>query len=151
MFGVRRIQMGELNRPGRNLGARGDRARLCDGEDWFLQLDSQHRFVPDWDVLLLDEAARSTSDRPVVATSGTPFFVGESVPADHRPMTMRFIGFNQHDMPSFMASPIDDWETRTRPHRVRFVSGHFSFAPGTFVRDVPSDPGVFPVNESGRF
>jgi Glycosyltransferase (GlcNAc) len=80
VFGVRRIQMGELNCPGRNLGVRGDRARLCDGEDWFLQLDSHHRFVPDRDVLLLDEAARSTSDRPVVATSGTPVLRGRISP-----------------------------------------------------------------------
>jgi len=72
--------MGELNCPGRNLGVRGDRARLCDGEDWFLQLDSHHRFVPDRDVLLLDEAARSTSDRPVVATSGTPVLRGRISP-----------------------------------------------------------------------
>jgi len=72
VFGVRRIQMGELNCPGRNLGVRGDRARLCDGEDWFLQLDSHHRFVPDRDVLLLDEGGPFNERSPGGGDVGHP-------------------------------------------------------------------------------
>ena len=48
--------------------ARAECMKLYEGEDWFLQLDSHHRFAQDWDALLLDQASKSGSARPVLTT-----------------------------------------------------------------------------------
>lgn len=127
--------------------ARAQVMKLWDGEDWYLQLDSHHRFVPDWDLVLLDEASRADSDRPVLTTYCPPFSTSEPLPAEQPPMSMQFDGFTSYEVPMFRPSPIADWEQRTRPHRARFVSGHFMFAPGTFVRDVPYDPELYFTGE----
>jgi hypothetical protein len=116
---------------------------LWDGEEWYLQLDSHHRFVPDWDVALLDEAARTGSDRPVLTAYPPPFSPDQPIPTERIPMSIQYKGFRPDGLPSFSPSPIADWEQRTRPHRSRFVSAAFLFAPGSFVRDVPYDPELY--------
>jgi Glycosyltransferase (GlcNAc) len=123
--------------------ARAQVMGLWDGEEWYLQLDSHHRFVPDWDVVLLDQVARTNSDRPVLTTYGPPFSPSEPESAEHLPMSMQFRGFTPDGMAMFRPSPISDWEQRTRPHRARFVSAHLLFAPGRFVREVPCDPDLY--------
>jgi hypothetical protein len=123
--------------------ARAEVMGLWDGEEWYLQLDSHHRFAPDWDAVLLDEIARTGSDRPVLTTYGPPFSPGEPEPVEQTPMSMQLRGFTPDGMPTFMPRPIEDWEQRTRPHRARFVSAHLLFAPGEFVRDVPCDPDLY--------
>jgi hypothetical protein len=42
--------------------ARAQVADFWDEARWYLQLDSHHRFVPDWDARLLEEVGRSNSD-----------------------------------------------------------------------------------------
>ncbi|MBV9091092.1 MAG: hypothetical protein JO044_14530 [Mycobacteriaceae bacterium] len=123
--------------------ARAEIMKLWDGEDWYLQLDSHHRFAPDWDELLFDEVARTNGDRPILTTYGPPYAPGEPGPVDMRPMSMQFREFTPDGMPMFRPCPIADWERRTRPHRARFVSAHLLFAPGSFVRDVPCDPDLY--------
>lgn len=127
--------------------ARAQIMGLWDGEEWYLQLDSHHRFVPDWDVVLLDEAARTNSDRPVLTTYGPPFSPGKPLPAEQSPTSMQFDRFTLQGIPLFRPSFIADWEQRTHPHRARFASGHFLFAPGRFVRDVPCDPELYFAGE----
>jgi hypothetical protein len=127
-------------------GANWARAKvmgLCDGEEWYLQLDSHHRFVPDWDVALLEEVARTNCDRPVLTTYGPPFSPSEPEPTEQRPMSMQFNGFTPDGLPTFRPSPIPDWERRMRPHHARFASAHLLFAPSRFVQDVPCDPDLY--------
>jgi Glycosyltransferase (GlcNAc) len=123
--------------------ARAKVMELWDGEEWYLQLDSHHRFASDWDALLLDEIARTNSDRPILTTYGPPYSPSEPEPSDRRPMSMRFREFTPDGMPMFRPHPIADWEQRKRPHRARFVSAHLLFAPGSFVSDVPCDPDLY--------
>jgi hypothetical protein len=133
----------DYRKSGGTCWARAQVMELWKSEDWYLQLDSHHRFVPDWDVLLLGEAARTGSDRPVLTTYAPAFLPAEPIPAERIPMSIQFMGFHPDGSPWFSPSPIDDWEQRTRPHRARFVSGHFLFAPGSFIRDVPYDPELY--------
>ncbi len=43
--------------------ARSEIMQLWDGEDFFLQLDSHHRFVQDWDALLLSLTRTKRCDK----------------------------------------------------------------------------------------
>src|SRR5690242_20308432 len=45
--------------------ARAEVMKLWDGEDCFLQLDSHHRFVQDWDARLLRMSEQSGVNKPL--------------------------------------------------------------------------------------
>jgi len=120
---------------------------LYAGEDYFLQLDSHHRFVPDWDVKLLDQFQRTGSSRPILTAYATPFHPDDPHPFDVEPMQMNFDRFTAESIILFRPSAIEGWQTRTDPVRARFLSAHFLFAPGSFVRDVPYDPALYFIGE----
>src|ERR1700690_4044659 len=46
--------------------ARAQTTALWQGEDWFLQLDAHHRFARGWDPVLLEQAAATGSERPLL-------------------------------------------------------------------------------------
>ena len=48
--------------------ARNKLQKQYDGEEYTLQLDSHHRFVQDWDVMVLEDykQALETSEKPVI-------------------------------------------------------------------------------------
>jgi Glycosyltransferase (GlcNAc) len=124
--------------------ARAEIMKLWQGEDWYFQLDSHHRFVPDWDVKLLEQAAATGSSKPVLSTytaayeRGTPDTFGLS-----EPMFMYFNGFREDGSIKFLGSPIAIEARKNGPVRARCVSGHFIFAPGKFVEEVPYDPDLY--------
>jgi hypothetical protein len=128
--------------------ARAEIMKLHAGEEWFLQLDAHHRFVPDWDRKLLDAAARSGSDKPIITVYAPPFRSdrpGETLL--HEAWQMNFYDFLHGCIPVFRGAVIPEWQQRTAPIRGRFVSGHLLFAPGRFVHDVPYDPELFYCGE----
>ena len=127
--------------------ARAKIMELWDGEEWFLQLDSHHLFVPDWDAVLLDQAACIDSDRFVLTSYAPPFAASEPEPTERRPTSMQFKEFTRDGILVMKAVYITDGEQRTRPQRARFVAAHFLFAPGSFVRDVPYDPELYFIGE----
>ena len=123
--------------------ARAQTMKLWRGEDWFLQLDSHHRFVPGWDVVLHDQAAACDSPRPVLTSYAPGYRPGEPVPAGSGPMRIDFDRFSGDGIPMLRPGPIRGWEQRARPYRGRFASVHLLFAPGRFVEDVPWDPDLY--------
>ena len=48
---------------------------LYDGEEFTLQIDSHHRFVQDWDVIVLEDfnQALMVAEKPIITTYCTPF------------------------------------------------------------------------------
>lgn len=128
--------------------ARGEIMKLHDGEEWFLQLDAHHRFVRDWDHKLLDAAARSGSDKPIITVYAPPFRSDlPGKPLLHEAWQMNFCDFLHGCIPVFRGAVIPEWQQRTAPIRGRFISGHLLFAPGRFVHDVPYDPELFYCGE----
>jgi hypothetical protein len=123
--------------------ARAEIMRLWDGEEFFLQLDSHHRFVPDWDARLLDQMQRAAASRPLLSTYGAPFDPDAPTPATAQPMQMDFDRFTEDGIPLFRPRPIADHAAMARPRRARFVSAHFLFTLGRFVTDVPYDPELY--------
>jgi hypothetical protein len=122
--------------------ARAEVMKLWSGEDFFLQIDSHHRFVQDWDAKLLAHAERSGAAKPVLSTYGAPFDPG-APPPPGEPMQMDLDRFTEDAIPLFRPRVIPGWQSLDRPLSARFLSGHFLFAPGSFVTEVPYDPELY--------
>ncbi|AWK89888.1 GlcNAc-transferase family protein [Azospirillum thermophilum] len=127
--------------------ARAEIMRLWNGEDFFLQIDSHHRFAPHWDAVLLAQAALCGTSKPVLSTYVAAYdpIAGARQPAE--PMQMEFDRFDEDGIPLFRSHAIAPAERARGPRRARFLSGHFLFAPGSFVRDVPYDPSLYFIGE----
>jgi hypothetical protein len=123
--------------------ARARTMELWHGEDWLLQLDAHHRFAPDWDVALLEQAAATGSDRPLL-TAILPTYSheepgdGMAEPQAWQTRVHRFVDGIPRFIPALM--PTLEGE---RPMRARFLCGHFVFAPAAFVEEVPYDPDLY--------
>lgn len=116
-------------------------------ENYTLQLDSHHRFVKDFDEILINmlEGLRNESKKPLL-TAYIPSFDPEKDPEMrvHEPWKMDFDRFIPEGAIFFIPSTIDDWKERNgKPMRARFYSAHFAFADGTFAEEVQHDPQYF--------
>lgn len=126
------------------------------GETYTLQLDSHHRFAPDWDLRLLQMfhgLVEKGVKKPLI-TSYVPSYNPYNDPDGrvHETWLLNFNRFapeNQEDVlhthPS-AATP----EQLKEPILNRFYSAHFAFSWGKFVEEVPHDPeGYFHGEEPG--
>jgi hypothetical protein len=128
--------------------ARAQVESLWQDEQWYLQLDSHHRFSRGWDVLLEKDVALTASDRPVLTTYGPPYSPGVENRVDE-PMSMAFREFTPDGLAMFMPAPVPDWRDRTSPRPARFASAHLLFAASSFIADVPSDPDLYFTGDEG--
>jgi len=103
--------------------ARAEIMKLYDGEDWYLQLDSHHRFTQDWDEKLVEQAELTGSPRPVLSTYAAGFTPDREAEAAEHVTTMEFDCFTEHGvlLPKSAIVP----EPRVTPIRARFLSAHF--------------------------
>lgn len=122
--------------------ARAEIMKLYDGEDYFLQLDSHHRFAQGWDSLLFEQAGRTGADRPLLTTYGQAFDPASPLPAP-LPTSISCPGFSHYGVPMQVVRERPDWEAGRDPERARFVAAGMLFAPGRFVEDVPYDPDIY--------
>lgn len=127
--------------------ARAEVMARYDGEDYFLQIDSHHRFVEGWDEAAIAELLLAPSARPVLTAYVTPFDPERPEAREYVPMQMNFDRFTEQGIVLCRPGELRDWQTRTAPAHARFLSAHFLFAPGAFVRDVPYDPGLYFTGE----
>jgi hypothetical protein len=115
-------------------------------EKYTMQLDSHHRFIEQWDSVLIEhlESVRDVSPKPVL-TAYVPSYDPENDPQGRvkDPWKMDFDRFIPEGAVFFLPATIDDWKERTKPMRARFYSGHFAFADGTFAVEVQHDPDYF--------
>lgn len=126
--------------------ARNSIQQLYAGEKYTLQLDSHHRFVPEWDKKCIDmlEGLRYKSKKPVL-TAYIPSFDPENDPDGRvqEPWKMDFDRFIPEGAVFFIPSTIDNHASLTEPMRARFYSAHFCFADGSFATEVQHDPQYF--------
>jgi hypothetical protein len=119
---------------------------LYNGEPLFLQLDSHHRFAQDWDQMMLEDyyQSKEMSKKPVLSTYLTPFENGQD-PAQYEQLPCLMSQYEFSSDKLLMSRPyhIMDYKTRTKVIRARTVSGHFLFAAGRFIADVPYDPDIY--------
>jgi hypothetical protein len=127
--------------------ARAEIMRFYDGEDYFLQLDSHHRFVPGWDAVLLDQLGRCESTRPIISTYAPAFDPAHPNSRGEEPTCIEIDSFTEGGVLSLKPGILSRRRRHGRPVRSRFLSAHFLFAPGGFVHDVPYDPDLYFLGE----
>lgn len=137
--------------------ARNQVQQLFDDEKYTLQLDSHHRFIKNWDTVLIDmvESLRKDGVAKPLLTAYIPSFDPENDPGDdYDPVTnkgarvgdawkMDFDRFIPEGAVFFLPSTIDEWRTLDKPVPSRFYSGHFAFGDGSFAVEVQHDPYYF--------
>ena len=125
--------------------ARAQTMSLFGDEDWYLQLDSHHRFIQDWDTRLIDQAALTESPRPLLTTYAAAFSHGQEPNAREQVTQLDFDRFTDEGI--ILTKPRLIVEPPPTPIPARFVSAHFLLAPGRFVNDVSYDPELYFTGE----
>ncbi|MGE3190698.1 MAG: WlaTC/HtrL family glycosyltransferase, partial [Vicinamibacterales bacterium] len=127
--------------------ARAEIMKLADGETYFMQLDSHHRFAERWDEKAIAQLERTGSPKPVLTAYATPFNPEDPEAREDLPMQMNFDRFTDEAIILFRPGELAGWRERDRPARARFLSAHFLFTIGDFVREVPYDPELYFIGE----
>ena len=127
--------------------ARNQIQQLYNGEEYTLQLDSHHRFTKNWDRTLKDYLAylQCKGTKKPILSAYIPGYFPEKDPLERVDEVwglniMRFLPEGAVFLQPFH---VPNWQTMTEPFRSRFVSGHFIFSQGKFVKEVPYDPSFY--------
>jgi glycosyltransferase involved in cell wall biosynthesis len=126
--------------------ARNITNKLYDGEKYTLQIDSHHRFVQNWDEIVLEDynQALQVSEKPIITTYCTPFNPKEcSCKYDPTPCLMSQYEFSADKLLMSMPWYIQDYKERTHVIKARTISGHFYFTTGDFIEEVSYDPDIY--------
>lgn len=127
--------------------ARHNLQKLYDGEEFYFQLDSHHRFVQDWDVKIkkcFNDLKKDGYKKPIISSylpSYEPNTKNESRLDD---VWRTYIDRFMPEGPIFIfPETIQNWKDTDKPEKARFISGHFIFSDGHFVEQVPYDPDLY--------
>jgi hypothetical protein len=123
--------------------ARAQIGDLLDGEDWYLQLDSHHRFAPGWDTELIAIAEAAPSAKPLITTYPTGFSVPDDGRRNPAPWLMSFGRWSPEGIPLFQPTAIRGWKELNRPLRARFLGACLIFTRPQWVTEVPYDPDIY--------
>jgi GT2 family glycosyltransferase len=126
--------------------ARSETNKLYKGEKYTLQIDSHHRFVKHWDVILLEDynQALQLSDKPIISTYCTPFDPTQSEDKwNPQPCLMSQYEFSADKLLMSMPWFIPNYKSLQWIIRARTISGHFFFCDGKFIKEVPYDPDIY--------
>jgi hypothetical protein len=120
--------------------------KYWDGEEYTLQLDSHHRFIPNWDVELKDTLnyLRVKGTQKPIISSYAPAYFPKSDPEGRQyqiwGLTVdRFLP----EGPPFLTPDVLSEVPLDEPIPGRFLSGHFIFTLGQFCTEVQYDPSFY--------
>ena len=127
--------------------ARNKVQTLYQNEEYTLQLDSHHRFVENWDEILIDmlQGLRHEGHKKPLITGYIPSFNPEKDPEERVqvPWKMNFDRFIPEGAVFFLPAAFDSWDDKTKPLSARFYSAHFCFTLGQFCLEVQHDPEYY--------
>jgi hypothetical protein len=121
---------------------------LYQGEKYTLQLDSHHRFIQDWDVVLIDMLKRLQNKgypKPLL-TAYIPSFDPDNDPAARvqEPWKMTFDRYIPEGAVFFLPASFDPAiDDLNEPLIGRYYSAHFAFTLGQFSKEVKHDPEYY--------
>lgn len=123
--------------------ARARIQKLHQGEEFTLQLDSHHRFAPDWDADLLRFMELTGSPRPILTSYANIYEPRTNEKKGSDPFKMVADKFTASGTILFRPHVIPGWRDLEKPVRARFVSGHFFFTLGRHCEDYAYDPSLY--------
>ncbi len=117
------------------------------GEKYYLQLDSHHRFIENWDVeciKMIKQLQKKGHKKPLL-TSYIPSFDPDNDPDGRvmEPWWMTFDRFIPEGAIFFLPATIPNWQNLKEPIPSRFLSAHFIFTLGQWCVEVPYDPEYY--------
>lgn len=120
--------------------------QLLEDEEFVLQLDSHHRFVEGWDQLLVKwyNELKQEGYNPIL-TGYLPYYNPFNDPADRtmEPWLQEAASFYPHGTIFIRPTGIPNWQNLTKPFPSRFMSGHFSFGPNKWAKEIRHDPDIY--------
>jgi glycosyltransferase involved in cell wall biosynthesis len=117
------------------------------GEEYYLQLDSHHRFIKGWDtecIKMIKQLQKKGHKKPLL-TAYISSFDPENDPAgrNQEPWWMTFDRFIPEGAVFFLPAAIPNWKKLKSPIPSRFLSAHFIFTLGQWCVEVPYDPELY--------
>lgn len=125
--------------------ARHNIQALYSGEEFYLQLDSHHRFIKDWDFKLkktLRELVKKGNVKPILSAYLPSYDPMDKKESKLNEIWRTYIDRFMPEGPIFIF-PETIQNSKAEPEAARFLSGHFIFTHGDFVKDVPYDPELY--------
>jgi len=127
--------------------ARHEIQKLLADEDYYLQLDSHHRFTQYWDTTLLDylNFLRAKGHKKPILTAYLPGYFPKTDP-DKRNIEVWGLNIDRFmpaGVPFLRPYTVAFWDGLKEPFPTRFISGHFIFTISQFVKEVPYDPNLY--------
>ena len=127
--------------------ARSEIHKLYGGEDYYLQLDSHHRFIKGWDtecIKMIKQLQKKGYKKPLL-TAYISSFDPDNDPGGRvqEPWWMTFDRFIPEGAIFFLPATIPDWKKLKSPIPSRFLSAHFIFTLGQWCVEVPYDPDYY--------
>jgi hypothetical protein len=123
---------------------------LYNDQDFYLQLDSHHRFIENWDEHLFDlyNDASKYSSKPLIGTYGTTFWpknINDKLKNEpYRINTFEAFGVDGDiiSRPIFIKNHKEIFD-KQKLIKARLLSGHFIFGSGSFVNECMYDPNFY--------
>jgi glycosyltransferase involved in cell wall biosynthesis len=117
------------------------------GEEYYLQLDSHHRFIKGWDtecIKMIKQLQKKGHKKPLL-TAYIPSFDPDNDPQlrNQEPWWMTFDRFIPEGAIFFLPAAIPNWQKLKSPIPSRFLSAHFIFTLGQWCTEVPYDPEYY--------
>jgi hypothetical protein len=123
---------------------------LHNNETYYLQLDSHHRFVKNWDTLLIDtiKELKEKYPKPIIGGYCPGYQPENDKSLEDKPMRINcFSDFSDLGDLMFLPKTIRNYEQLQKDGistiPARFLSGHFIFSEGSFIQDCPYDPNLY--------
>jgi hypothetical protein len=121
---------------------------LYANEEYTLQLDSHHRFVQDWDAILINmiKDLQSKDFKKPLITGYIPSFDPDNDPEARiqEPWKMTFDRYIPEGAVFFLPASFNmDIDNINEPLMGRFYSAHFAFSLGVFAKEVQHDPNYY--------
>ena len=127
--------------------ARNQIQQQYQGEDYYLQLDSHHRFIDGWDTECIDMLKNLQNDgyKKPLLTAYLPSFNPNNDPKDRvqEAWWMTFDRFIPEGAVFFLPAVIPNWQELLKPIPSRFISAHFIFTLGKWCKEVVYDPEYY--------
>lgn len=123
--------------------------KLFNDENYYLQLDSHHRFIKNWDSILIDYHRKLTESyaKPIIGGYATSYDPNNSILLNRPQRINSYPSFTEKGDLIFYPSIIENHsELQNNKQYVipaRFLSGHFIFTSGIFCHECLYDPNLY--------
>jgi len=114
-------------------------------QKYVLQLDSHHRFIENWDEVLIAMMGLTGVNKPFITAYVAPYNPKDSKLSCEGPYKIDAKFSN--DIILFTPSHVDNYLEMTKPFPTRFASGHFFFTLGNHCRECLYDPDLYFTGE----